>query len=124
MGKVGGLGKTRRVGAYSPTYSLQTFTGASLAATLETGRRQLVPGSRALVTEAQVIVDSADPTVQVRGISRANATSTYGRPSAVNEIGFAPLRSDARYHSFRVNLPTGFDNAVGIEVMAQRSGTR
>jgi hypothetical protein len=114
-----------RMGAYSTSDILQGFTGTRLAATLETGRRELIPGSRALAIGARPLVDSADPTVQVASLSRANKIGKFSNPAHVkDDDGQANFRVDGRYHSFRVNLPAGWDNALAMDVMFNRSGTR
>ena len=113
-----------KLGAYSTTFQLQDFSGAVLAATLETGRRELTPGSRSLVTRARVLVDSVDPTVQVSGLRRTNDENKFTGATKVDEDGDAPLRKDGRYHVFRVNLPSGFTSALGMDVYYQRSGRR
>jgi hypothetical protein len=113
-----------KLGAYSTTFQLQDFSGAGLAATLETGRRELVPGSRALATRARVLVDAVDPTVQVAGLRRTNDANRFTSATKIDEDGDAPLRKDGRYHVFRVNLPSGFASALGMDVYYQKSGRR
>lgn len=113
-----------RLGAWSTTHFLQQFTGAGLAAVLETGRRELVPGSRSLVSSARVMVDAVNPTVSVSGVRRTNDTDFFTRPTRIDEDGDAPLRKDGRFHSFRLNLGSGFSDALWMDVRCQRSGRR
>jgi hypothetical protein len=113
-----------KLGAYSTTFQLSDFSGASMAGTLETGRRSLVPNSRALANMAEAVVDNVDPTIQCAAISKANGTPKYGVPSRVNEDGMSPLRCDGRYHTFKVNLTLGWDNALGLHVWASPTGRR
>lgn len=112
------------LGAYDTSDQISAFTGPIVPATLETGRRAITPTMRSLVTGAEPLVDSVDPTVQCAGISKANQTPVYGQGSVVNEDGFAPLRCDARYHTFKVSLPVGWDNALGLNVWASPTGGR
>lgn len=112
------------LGAYSTANALSAFTGAIQPAVLETGRRALRPSMRSLVNAAEVIVDNVNPTIQCAGLSKANGTLNYGQPSRVNEDGISPLRCDARYHAFRVSLPTGWNNALGLHVWSAASGNR
>jgi hypothetical protein len=105
-------------------YSIRDFSGSVLAATLETGRREIVPGYRSLASRARLMVDSVDPTIEVAGLSRTNETEVFSQPSRIDADGDAPFRVDGRYHVFRVNLPTGWSKALGMDVFAQRSGRR
>jgi len=113
-----------KLGAYSSTHQLSDFSGAGLAATLETGRRELMPGSRSLATRARVQVDSVAPSVQVRGFKRAHDTAKWTPNSKIDDSGDAPLRKDGRFHQYRVNLPSGFDKALWMDAYYQRSGSR
>jgi hypothetical protein len=113
-----------KLGAYSTTFFLQDFSGSGLAATLETGRRELIPGSRSLANSARTMVDAVDPTVQVAGTSRTNDSGTFSKASRIDDDGSSHFRVDGRFHQFRVNLPGGFNNALFMDVYCQRSGRR
>ncbi len=114
-----------RLGAYSDTHFLQQFTGAGLAATLETGRRELIPGSRALCSRARIVIDGVNPTVAVAGARRSGENSdVFTQPTRIDEDGDAPLRKDARYHKFRIEAGSGFSDALYMDVYCQRSGSR
>lgn len=114
-----------RLGAYSVTpFRLQDFTGAGLAATLQTGRRELIAGSRSLATRARIIIDGVNPTLEVAGLRRVNATTRFGPSSRIDEDGDAPCRKDGRYHVFKVVAGTGFSDALYMDVLVQRSGNR
>lgn len=119
----------RQIGGYGPAtsgndFELSDFGGAQLPATIETGRREVIPGSRSLVDTARPLVEAVDPTVQAAALSRTNQDVEFGPEAAIDEDGDAPLRVDARYHAFRVNLPVGFEHAMGLDVVAFRSGGR
>ena len=121
--RIAGVGG-RKLGGYNSSDQICDFSGLQRQATLETGRRELIPGRRSLATRARVLVDSVDPTVQAASLSRTNKPTVFGPARPIDEQGDAPLRTDARYHAFRVNLPPGFTNALGMDVSAQESGTR
>jgi len=112
------------LGAYSTAHTLQQFTGSRLNATLQTGRRELIPGSRAMVTGARVMVDAIDPTVSVSGVGRANETDSFTIATRIDNDGDAPLRKDGRFHTFKLNLGSGFNDAMFMDVQFQRSGSR
>jgi len=115
---------SRRLGAYDTSNVLSDFSGTALDAVIETGKHELVPGYRSLVTLARPLVESVDPTVQVSGVSRLKDTSVFGSAMPVDSNGSVPLRKDGRYHEFRVNIDGGFDNAIGMDVSFQRSAMR
>lgn len=114
----------RRLGAYDSSFRLSDFTGTALDAVLETGRREMTPGYRSMVSSARPLVESVDPTIQVAGISRSTAATTFGSPRSVDANGSCSLRNDGRFHAFRVILDGGFTNAVGLDVNFQRSAAR
>ena len=121
--RVAGYG-ARRLGAYDTSFVLSDFSGTELDAVLETGRREMAPGYRALVTSARPLIETVDPTIQVSGISRSTGSTVFGAARPVDENGSCSLRTDGRYHAFRINIDGGFTNAVGMDVSFQRSAMR
>lgn len=113
-----------RLGAYSDTHFLQEFAGSGLPAVLETGRRELIPGFRALAVNARTMIDGVNPKVSVAGVRRTNDSDKFTTPRRIDDDGEANIRKDARYHKFRVDAPSGFSNALYMDVYCQRSGTR
>jgi len=114
-----------RLGAYSATpFRLQDFTGTGLAATLQTGRRELIPGSRSLASRVRIMIDGVNPTLEVAGLRRVNATTRFGPSTRIDEDGDAPCRKDGRYHVFKVKVGSGFSDALYMDVLCQRSGFR
>lgn len=112
------------LGAYSNSFQLQESTGATQAGVIETGRRMMFPGRRAMVSKAMCAVDNVDPTIQVAGLRETNQVTKFKPKVRKRPSGFFPLRSEARYHVFRVNLPAGFSKAMGIDVWASPTGDR
>lgn len=111
------------------------FTGPSMPATIETGEyptgsmlaqvMQGVRGDRALVRAASPKVHGeAAVTVQVVGKVTPQASAPYGAASAVNANGWCPLRSDARYHRYRITLNGNWTQAMGVEIDAVPTGLR
>jgi hypothetical protein len=113
-----------QMGAYDSTFRLSTFTGTDLDSVLETGRQEFAPGGRALVTMARPLVDDRDATIEISGVGKTNADDAFGLASKTDIDGDVPLRKDGRYHKFRVNIPGGFKNAIGLDVSFQRSSRR
>jgi hypothetical protein len=87
---------------------------------------QLVPGGRAVVTNARPIVDGGIPSVALGTRERAVDPVTYGTAVAIDGIGNAPQRSAARYHRARLTLPAGagFTHISGVEIDAVPEGRR
>ncbi len=115
-----------KLGAYDTSFKLSDFSGAGLTGTLETGRRALRPIGRSLTEKVEILVEGVSPTIQGASVSRAKDTSTlrYGHVGKIQEDGLAPVRVDGRFHSFRVSLPTGWSNALGLNVWSASSGQR
>jgi hypothetical protein len=112
------------LGAFDKSHILNSFTGANLRGTLETGDIEMAPGMRTLVNRVRPLVDSADATIQVASIGRKNESFVYCPISRQDEDGKCPVRVDGRYHRFRTNLPSTFTNAVGMDVDGRMSGRK
>ncbi|MFD6318589.1 hypothetical protein [Methylorubrum thiocyanatum] len=115
--------------------TIYSFSGPSMLATIETGEYptaallaqqiQGVQGDRALVRGASPKVHGrADVTVQVAGKVTPQQTGMYGTGSTINANGWCPLRSDARYHRYRLTLSGGWSMAMGLEIDAAPTGSR
>lgn len=113
-----------RLGAYDTSFRLSDFAGASKGAVFETGRREHAPGRRSLVSDVRTLVDDVFPQVQVASIGRTNDAPVFGPPEAVDEDGVANVRSEGRYHAYRVTCPPGFSNALALDVGFRPGGTR
>lgn len=116
-------------GAYSTAYVLSAFSGASLAATFETGDQEHAPGRVVRVSEVRPLIDGAETTVQVSArLDRRTAESaiTFGPAGSLNRKGSCPVRAaKGRYHRYRVNVPAGWtDHAVGLDIVGAVSGGR
>ena len=108
---------------------LQTFTGSSLDATLETGEFEHSNKKLSLVSQIRPIYEktpSATATVTVQVASRRTTASdfTFGSASTVNADGFAPIRSNNRYHRVRLNLSGEWTNVQAIDIDIKNIGNR
>jgi hypothetical protein len=114
--------------AFTSSHKLATFTGSALAAVIDTGEAQLFPGRKALVLRAWPKVEGTDVTMTVTPITRARQQDavTVGSASTVNATGFAPLRSNARFHRGRLNIAAGgtWTHAIGLEFEPIQTGWR
>ena len=113
----------------SQNNKLATFTGASLNATIETGEFEHSNKKLSLISQVRPIyekTDSATATVTVQVASRKTTASdyTYGSASSVNTDGFAPIRSNNRYHRVKLNLTGEWTNIQAIDVDITNMGSR
>ena len=116
-----------QISAFNTSHKQATFSGTTLAATLETGEQQLFPGRRAYVSAVRPLVDGSGAVATVAAVTRKLQSETDVVGSAVathSETNLAPVRSDARYHRFRVVTSGAYDFAVGLDVYAKPSGQR
>jgi hypothetical protein len=112
-------GRNVSLAAFDGTHALCFFAAEPLAATIDTGEAQLETGEgmRAVVTSVRPIVDGAN-SVSVQPLTRDLPTQapTEGSIAAVDGVGECRMRSNARYHRFRVRIAGPFSAAQGIEI--------
>jgi hypothetical protein len=110
---------------FDTDHKLGHFAGDNLAATVETGEAQLMPGRRALVTGIYPLVDGAAASVTLGTRNRQSETVTWGTETAPHaDTGMACLFADARYHRARVSIAASADweHATGIDPEFTDSG--
>lgn len=117
------------LGAYMSTFVPATFTGASLAATIDTGDQEHQPGRITRLSAVRPLVDGTQPTVQIsaRYDRRTDESAiAFGTPTELNRKGECPVRGGkGRYHRYRVNIPAGWSGqAVGLDAIGLASGER
>jgi hypothetical protein len=112
-----GIAQIGSSGSYA-SYS-GSLSGAALTATIDTKEVQLNEGGLALVQQVNPVVMGATlANVQVAPITRntLSATPTVGTlVSPETRTGKCSMRSNARYHIFRVQISGGFTNSMGVE---------
>ena len=115
------LGGKIRVSAFDSSHILKAFDGSNIAATMETGSHQLIPGRRALVNGFEPLVDGGTLTGAVASIERLKDTYTYDTANAQETEGHIPALNTGKYHKFRVSVAAGgsFDHAQGILLAAE-----
>lgn len=93
--------------AFDTSHRSGFFSGQPMAATVETGDTQLVPGGRALLRGLRPMIEgtgvSASLTVGVR--DHLYEPSTYGSTIAMNSYGFCNSRVQGRYHRAMITIP-------------------
>jgi hypothetical protein len=108
------------------------FNGANMAATVDTGEAQLVPGRRALARTLRPLVqggpaDGVGLAVRIGARNRTVDPVVFGAPSPVNAFGACPIRSNGRYHRARIEVAAGvsWTHIQGIdEVQVTPAGVR
>lgn len=101
-----------------------TFTGAPLAATIETAEANLVDGGHALVTQVTPHTTGGTVTAQIGDRARQQDGVNWGSASALNAAGFCPVRSANKYHRARLNLSGEWAQAQGLDISVSRMGRR
>lgn len=105
------------------------FSGASLAATIETGDIQLNPGFKTLLRSARPMVEgsSVTPSLTVKSRDSLGASHTTGSPVAVNSTGVCTFRVNSRYHRAKLTIPASdtWTTARGIDdIVSSKMGAR
>lgn len=120
--------------AFNGSHQFATFTGTAMTATVETSEMDMSlmlkdqsgssDGRMTHVTEIRPIVSGGTHTVSVGTRNTQNETVSYTAASIENTSGFCPVRANARYQRFRVNISGGFTDAVAAQPKVFRSGKR
>lgn len=109
------------------SHTMGYFSGAALAPTVDTEEIQPFRGQRTFVRNVRPIIDgSVTPSVAIGTRVTAESTVSYGNPSAMNSLGWCPMRGSAQYMRFRITLPAGqvFDHIQGVEIDGDPAGYR
>lgn len=111
---------------FNSDMKLAFFSGANLAATVETASFQAMPGRRAFVTGIRPLTDSTAISIQVGTSERPQTAVSYGAASTVNAQGLCPVRASGRVHRVKASIAAGEDwsHLQGIEVDAVQDGLR
>ncbi|MGE0116819.1 MAG: hypothetical protein AB7S71_14865 [Dongiaceae bacterium] len=100
--------------AFTTAHQIGFFNGANLAATVDTGEAQLVPGRRALLRSVRPLVDGAgasSSSVSVRAGTRNRTVDpvSFDAPAPMNASGRCPVRANGRYLRARIEVAAGAD---------------
>lgn len=114
------------LGAFDTSHQLNYFSGAPLAATVDTAEMQPFPGRRAKVRNTRPLVDGGTPSVAIAARNRLIDSTTLGTAVAINSIGTCPLRADGRYLRGEVTTNAGdtWTHIQGLELEVIPSGQR
>lgn len=110
------------LGAFDEAHKSGSFDGNAMDATLDT----LEDGdnSRRLISRVRPEVDGASTITVAPGVRDAQTESvTWGSAASAERDGNHAMRSDGRYHRFRVAITGGFEKAQGVSLVeASRAG--
>lgn len=113
-------------GVIGSDLKLSFFEGDNLEATIETGERQLRAPGRTLVNWVTPLVDSSEALARAGKRERLADARTWSTEAAMQASGRCSLRSNGRYHRFRVRIPAGatWTHALGVDVESASAGLR
>lgn len=119
-------GGVLRLAAFDTDHKMNFMTGDALEAIIETGEAQITPGKRSFVTEIWPYVDGGTVTVELGTRNKTGDDVTWSSSSSVNNVGFAPFRSDARFHRARITIAAGglWTHAQGVQPEVSGSSWR
>jgi hypothetical protein len=108
---------------------VQSFTGDTLAATIETGEFAIAPGRHSLVNNVipylgAKLGQSPTATVSVGSRSRQIDQPVFTSASSLNAAGYCPTRSSGAYHRVRLSVSGDWETAQGVDVDLQQVGFR
>jgi hypothetical protein len=109
-------------GAYGN--KIYTFTGAPLAATIETAEAPISTGKHSIVTRVYPYYEDGSVTLAVGTRDKQSDTPTFTSAVAPNDGDFSPFRAQGRYHRARMSLSGAWSKALGIDVEARDIGRR
>jgi hypothetical protein len=94
-----------------------TFSGDNLAAVIDTGEFQPVPGVRSRIRGARPLVDGGTPSLAVGVRKSQQSVVAWTAARTINNDGFVPLNTQSRYARFRLTMPAAstYNWALGID---------
>lgn len=118
------LGGRPTMATFTSANKLAFFTGANLAATIETAAIQPAGMTRSFLNGLRVMTDATGVSVTDTVYDYHGATGTESASSTVNRAGLFPMRSDGRLHKITVTIPAGTDWSIasGVDANFQASG--
>ena len=112
--------------AFDTDHKFNLFTGANMAATIDTGDIQPFMDGQSTVQEVRPLVDGSASSVTVKVASRVRLqdTVTFGSSLSLNTDGAATPVSTGRYHRVRTSIAASatWTHAQGVQVKAVAQG--
>lgn len=103
---------------------LHSFTGTSIAATVETAEFSISQKRHGILNRVIPMTQGGTVTAQVGTRNRQTDSQTFGTASSLNTQGFCPVRAQGRFHIVRCNLTGNWSFAQGVDIDGKALGER
>jgi hypothetical protein len=115
------------LGAFNTDHKQGFYTGAYLAATIETGDEELSEGFKSLLLSLRPMIEGSSVTITttIKYRNRLQDSHSTSSASAINAHGVCTFRINARYHRATINTSANdnWTHANGIaDIVAMRMG--
>lgn len=95
------------LGAFSTTNKLAYFSGAHLAASVDTQEENLVDGWVSKVSGGRIVADTPAAALAIGGRFTTTQSPVFGASHVPDALGAVPAHVTARYHRGRITIPAG-----------------
>lgn len=96
-----------QLAAFTPNFTLATFSGSNMEATVDTAEAQISPGRQTFIREVWPSCDGGTLSVNLATRDRPNDAIAWSGAVAQNSTGFCPFRSRGRFHRARLIVAAG-----------------
>ena len=113
-----------RLAGFDTSHQYGTFTGANLAATIETGELNLGAGKLFKTEHVRPLIDGGTITGNIAGRKRLVDTASFGTAQSLEADGTIKVMNENRYQKFRSSIAASgtWQHATGIEVEGVATG--
>lgn len=120
------LGGAPYLAAFDGEFKLALFSGSNMAAVVETGSFQAIPGQRSMIRRVIPKTDGSAVQIQVGAAARPQDAIVWGPATALRNNGTATVRSSGLSHRIRASYAAGDDwtHLLGVDVVAEARGER
>jgi hypothetical protein len=107
-----------RLAAIDTDFKLNYFTGANLAAVIDTKEGQIFGGKKAFINGFRPLIDGGTVTGSLGGRDAQTDAVVFGPETSINTDGECRVRGRNRYHRARINIAAGgtWTHAQGVEI--------
>ena len=113
-----------RLAGFDTSHQYGTFTGANLAATIETGELNLGAGKLFKTEHVRPLIDGGTITGNVAGRKRLVDTASFGTAQSLEADGTIKVMNENRYQKFRSSIAASgtWTHAAGLEIEGVATG--
>ncbi len=101
---------------FNTSHRTALFTGTAKNATVDTVEHEHIPGRRARVARVRPLVEGLTSSVAALRRNDLAMTISAGTAVAQNSTGDCPMRSNGRYHRYRITTSGNFEKIRGVYV--------